>query len=771
MPTALTYAGVQLGFPDADGSIQKWLDRYRPIEEIFNYANPTSTVEGRDRPQGQTGHSVGLPRHNWTYQPPRYRVNTLWWPCTGASRFAQGLFLTNLVNAKKIQTALAQGDGSAQLNMSDSVGSLQLRMWALPLRPLGAIATSNFPLVLVPLVDRRYFWQWCKTGQMFLGPESTWTDLINQIKGGLGASVTTPDAETGGYDTPDWSGFDLWHENAALMLDAYAATVGQRFVADGGTYALRKADEDATLCQSNLDAANVTAGGEFLTVPAAAPGKLTVVFPRRQGGVVYQNGVCDTVTIDGPNTSAPGEVTIHTSFQADYSTRGTQPDNQGQLDNLAQSIAHDYFKWHTKQYSGTVPGVASAWQPTGFDDYLWVHFGASAPQCKSDSEDMDCDFLSDLFDVPWTAHTLIESLPDNFGVDENLCQASAPTAPRTFRTSGIVRVQLTGDFQDRGPLPAVATGRMLFADDYPPTGHMDFDGFDIQVFDTLYRRGSLGFGDRVWAAALPSDSEMFELIEGGSGSNEEIVQVWHPGIDSNALVIPNAQSIQGQWFHTGYVKRYTGNLIVTDEPCWILFVDDFDVQLGKVAAYQGEYYGPGHYVGDATAAGYTFPLYLVKKGAEPAFVMVDGGSAGDLVKSDDFTFDGVVLSASSQTDEQFFTRGPCKITFVDYFTASNASPVIAEVGRIYGPCKLSVTHGSFDLPIYEATIGEQEWEGKLLGSTEVAKGSNGDFTLYGVNGPSSFTVNAEATYKKILRNKFCIVKRINRRLVASQIEC
>jgi hypothetical protein len=472
---------------------------------------------GRDRPQGQTGHAVGLPRHNWTHQPPKYRVNTLWWPCTGASRFAVGLFLTNLVNAKAIQKALADTDGSAQLNMSDSVGSLQLKMWALPMRPLGAIATSVFPLVLVPLVDRRYFWQWSKTEALALTPTSTWTDLIDKIKSALGVNIITPDAETAGYDTPDWSGFSLWHENAAMMLDAYAATVGQRYVADiNDTHSLRKADEDDPICQDNLDNMEVSAGGEFLTVPAAVPGKVTVVFPRRQGGIVYQGGACDTVSVDGPNTDAPGEVTIHTAFQADYSSRGSQPDNQSQLDNLADSIARDYFAWHAKQYSGTILGVAETWQATGFDDYLWFHFGASAPAMMDREQ-------GDLFDVPWVAHTLVESLPDNFGVDENLCQASSPEAPRTFRPMPLFRAELTADFESQGDdLPHKALAKLLYGandppSDDPPTGQLTKDTFEVTIFDTMGQRGALKSGDKVWISALAADTDMFELVAAPAG--------------------------------------------------------------------------------------------------------------------------------------------------------------------------------------------------------------------------------------------------------------
>lgn len=794
MPTAFSYAGVQLGFPDADGSIQKWLDRFRPIDEIFSYANPTSTVEGRDRPQGQTGHAVGLPRHNWTYQPPTYRINTLWWPCTGASRFAQGLFLTNQVNAALIQKALEDTDGSATLIMGDSLGSLQLRMWALPMRPLGAIATSVFPLVLVPLVDRRYFWQWSRSGQMFLGPESTWSTLINQITANLGLTIVTPGAtitsdmgETlavpdpviAGYKTPDWSGFDLWHENAAMMLDAYAATVGERFVAPllNGRYALRKAQDsvedgssisgDSTICQGNIDAAEITAGGEFLTVPAAAPGKLTVVFPRRQGGFPYLNGVCDTKSVNGPDTDAPGEVTIHTSFQADYSARASQPDNQSQLDSLAESIARDFFAWHEKQYSATIPGLARLWQATGFDDYLWFHFGASAPAGPD-----DCD----LFNIPWLAHTIIESLPDNFGTEENLCQTKVPDAPRTFRGMQLCRVQLTSDFEDRGDLPAVASARILYADDYPPTGHLAQDGFDVHVFDTLGNRGPIASGDKVWVSALAADSEMFELVA-TSASLSEVVQVVHAVDDAGALVLANAQTPEGLWLHSGSVKRYIGNLLVTQEDCWILFVDDFDIRLGNIPAFNGQYYGPGKYSGPATStANITLPLYVLKKGEEPVFVMVvaSGKSDGQLVKSDDFRFDGLVVGASQQTDEQFFPRGSCVLTFIDYFTDSSAVPVVAEVGRIYGPCKLSVTQSGGGFAIFEVAIGEQEWEAKLSasGGDGVPKGSSGNFQLYNRDGsPSGIIVSAAAKYKKVAVNKWCIVKRMNRGLIGNQIEC
>lgn len=75
-------------------------------------------------------------------------------------------------------------------------------------------------------------------------------------------------------------------------------------------------------------------------------------------------------------------------------------------------------------------------------------------------------------------------------------------------------------------------------------------------------------------------------------------------------------------FHKGRVKRWVSNSMVTLDPCWILFVDDFDNQRGNILAKQGDYYGPARLSGVTTIntgseeepVSTMLPVYTVSKG-------------------------------------------------------------------------------------------------------------------------------------------------------------
>lgn len=497
----LTYAGVSLSLDDPDGAVQDWIDRYRPLDSIL--APPAAYEDGRDRPQGNWPHAVGLPTFNWRTLPPDWRVNTLWWP-TGASRFAVGLFLATQSAVAKIRKKISSSGGGT-LAIGDGTRTIRPTMYMLPPRPLGASATSN-PVMLLPLVDRRYFWQSSQCGQMLVGPSTAWATIRGNIVAGLGVSVAA--SEPSGYPAPDWSEWDRWHENAALALDGYAASVGQRFVATlSGSYSLQTAESGAAAFAQN--SATALAGGNHGSAVCAAPGSVRIVFPKRQGGIVYQNGACETIVKYaqdyGFSSSAPGEATIHTTYQADYSARSGSADNSSELDSLADSIARDYYGWLAKQYSLTLPGIRSNWNLSGFDDYLWFYANARLRGGQDDEPGRS----------GYQCHTLIESIPPNVETQENLTQATITGSPRTLRPSPVHRAELTSGWTDPGSsLPHYATARLLYESSgaNPPTGLLTKDGHNVTVFDTCGLKGGSASGDKLWVAALPADSEMFELI-------------------------------------------------------------------------------------------------------------------------------------------------------------------------------------------------------------------------------------------------------------------
>jgi len=89
-----------------------------------------------------------------------------------------------------------------------------------------------------------------------------------------------------------------------------------------------------------------------------------------------------------------------------------------------------------------------------------------------------------------------------------------------------------------------------------------------------------------------------------------IVQVNHDGETAGAVVSANTDG-----FHKGVVKRWVDKAMVSLDPCWILFVDDYDNNHGNVTAIQLDYYGPARLSGVATSSGLQYPLYLVRKSA------------------------------------------------------------------------------------------------------------------------------------------------------------
>jgi hypothetical protein len=56
--------------------------------------------------------------------------------------------------------------------------------------------------------------------------------------------------------------------------------------------------------------------------------------------------------------------------------------------------------------------------------------------------------------------------------------------------------------------------------------------------------------------------------------------------------------------------------MATLDPCWILFVDDFDNNSGNLASTQGEYYGPARLSGVSSVSVSMLPVYVVRRGLQ-----------------------------------------------------------------------------------------------------------------------------------------------------------
>lgn len=103
-----------------------------------------------------------------------------------------------------------------------------------------------------------------------------------------------------------------------------------------------------------------------------------------------------------------------------------------------------------------------------------------------------------------------------------------------------------------------------------------------------------------------------------------VVQVVHGSGDVGTTVAPDQANDAGVLFHGGFVKRFVAGQMATMDPCWILFIDDYETKAGNVTASQADYYGPARLSGQTTCGGIQLPVYVCRKGSGT-------NQAGDLV--------------------------------------------------------------------------------------------------------------------------------------------
>jgi hypothetical protein len=399
----LTLGGKPLLFDDGD-QIQKFLDRYQPLAGLRNMCAPVTRANSRMAAIGDT--HVGLPFANYPAPPP-LALNQLYWP-TGASRWAIGYFLM----AKEDLDELGTSSSSFALEMNDvDDDAFSITLYILESRPISA--GDEDQLVLLTLVDERYWWQFKSIGDV--SEPASWSAAFASI--GL---VTAPTVSAD-YLIPDATEIARRYENAAVLLDAMAASVGQRVVRKfDGTTEVVTAATSTTRLTSQIDAADKIAGGMVTRYPV--PAQVRVVFPKIANGCL-KDGEVYTKTANAPSsltTVASMTKIIHSTAYADVSTDGSTIDNQSALDTLAAKIGADYYAWLGKMFDVSYAGLYQ-WEPTGFDDHLLFDFGQasgiSIKQIMSDAAAIE-DFLEPI----GRQTTRVQSLPVNFGSEQQLSQ-------------------------------------------------------------------------------------------------------------------------------------------------------------------------------------------------------------------------------------------------------------------------------------------------------------------------------------------------------------
>lgn len=429
MPS-LMFGNVAL-LHDWNQSAQDVLDRYQSLESLVLPPDSSARNDYQNNPVGKN-QRIGLPRVEFT-ERPELKLNSLIWPATFASRFAIGIFLINSEGKAAIEaldctiahTLECKTPISPPVPGTD--GSeyhvFQAKMHVLAIRRIvGAkgskcesadAVVSAQDLFLLVLVDYRYFLQFRNIDHPVFDEDCSgycangWQEFYQYVADRAGyaaiiSEATIKEAYTAvGIDCRE---FKRWDDNAAVVLDAIAASVGCRLVFPfNGGIAISDGANGRTTLESNLvTVQDQLAGNEIIkqgnkcVLPFAnnLPASVEVSFPKSICGQECSDERFVISKSTGSTAGAcavPGTVkTFHSTSYADYpcptcggsgySGGGRScdmsgyPDNYAALNALATQIAADFISLSYYRYDLTFSSP-QPWVPCAYDDWIIVKFG------------------------------------------------------------------------------------------------------------------------------------------------------------------------------------------------------------------------------------------------------------------------------------------------------------------------------------------------------------------------------------------------------------
>ncbi|HEV3340786.1 MAG TPA: hypothetical protein VG125_10535, partial [Pirellulales bacterium] len=248
----ITLNGYELSIDDPEGVLAETVNQYLATALLRDQAVIPTAISSQ-RPDRKSLYRPSLPLPNYSAPPHPPRVSTLWWP-TGAARWARGYFLCSQTNFLQLLTSLGAQEQQVTLPSGQTIpelfgginGPLTLvlddqdsgtsitaeQMYLLCPRPItNTTGTNDDDVYLLPLVDARYYWQFVNFGILPEGNEQwlEWADLFTQLGQQLGVTINY-DAPAPNYFKADEDCFSRDLENAAVLLDAVAHSLGQRIV-------------------------------------------------------------------------------------------------------------------------------------------------------------------------------------------------------------------------------------------------------------------------------------------------------------------------------------------------------------------------------------------------------------------------------------------------------------------------------------------------------------------------------------------------------------
>ena len=372
---SISFAGVDLCLADPDGELAAFLERSLPLDDMRLWGEDVIADRiGNWQAQYPETPQFGLPRYNWP-APPRMKLNTLWWPVTGATRWARGLFLASADQLAQIQKAIPDERQPACLILSDGTNDLTVLMYMLPPRPISAGTDTAY---LLPLVDSRYFWQFANTGD--LAGVTTWAGLLTAINAALPGALSVKWTPNNEWPDPDVELLRSF-ENVATILDAMAASVGGRVVCQSYSITIQTAAQARQIDYSSIKELKPLAGNYTEQTANELPETIRVVFPKCIGGSrlsSYGTYPLEMASDTSAKNLQPSKTALNIveTFSATFtSADDANPTNKTELESLRDLIVTGITGWWGNAYDYSWIGLASMWPVDGYDDYLWFHCG------------------------------------------------------------------------------------------------------------------------------------------------------------------------------------------------------------------------------------------------------------------------------------------------------------------------------------------------------------------------------------------------------------
>lgn len=183
-----------------------------------------------------------------------YQIGLLYWPITGASRFASGTFVVDAYTLNALRNQLGgvgQTNGVILAYRDEVDNALEIPreypLYLISSRPVSRTSTDALALLIqepeqddlwiIELVDQR--WYWVSTTGMFVEEggdasltPSTWTALFTSLFSQVGVTTWNGDAPEAAYLTPGdyWAPVKNAGRSVAYMLDEAARSIGSRIV-------------------------------------------------------------------------------------------------------------------------------------------------------------------------------------------------------------------------------------------------------------------------------------------------------------------------------------------------------------------------------------------------------------------------------------------------------------------------------------------------------------------------------------------------------------